>query len=379
MESSAGITPDFAEKGEHASLLAARQRRSRSAAGTLLTRELSPGKFLGFAALVCVSIWAIVWAYIVFFPMAYLDRNYPLAIAKAQLTAACPANDIAVFGDSRTVAAIMPQEMQLRVTNLGYPGASPVEDYFLVQRLLRCPTPPRLVVLAQSAALYVGPHAFWDIFAHIGILNEAELAQVQAEGNRLHDDELYRMPHPTGVPYALLPELFGMKFPPLYFSSLLGGYGFARGHFNQVMLQQIKTASGQTLFGNVQGSDDLSDEAHMADWSVTPLTNEYLLRTLALLRSHHVPVALITMPVNDATCKVMPAQLQIRLAAYLKNITQNDPNVLMANAQITCWPDRDFTDNAHFNQEGAVAYSKVFEIQMRQALNSLSVKAAAND
>lgn len=372
------MSSEFAGSESNASLLAQYQAW-RVANKRIKATELPLGLFLGFSGLVCVAIWAAIWAYIAAFPMAYMDRDYPLSLAKAQLAAECLPGDIAVFGDSRAAAGIMPKTMDMRVTNLAYPGGSPIENYFLVRRLLRCPTPPRLVVLAQSAAMYVGPHAIWNIFAYDGILTPAELSQVKAEGDKLHDDSLYKMPHPSGVPYALLPELYGIRFPPLFFASLLGGYGFARERYNLEALHDIVGASGNVLFGNAPGSDAIADEARMTAWNVTPLINHYLMQTLALLRNHHVPVAIITMPINQATCADLPAVVQARLSRYLDSLTLHDPNVVLVKSTIPCWPDRYYNDKAHFNESGAVAYSKVFEAMIKQALNGPKMKTAEND
>lgn len=377
MEDSVGIRDDFASRQtvRHA----ARRRSLRETAAAISTKELSAKAFLGLSGLVFVTIWALVWVYVVTCPMAYMDRDYPLAVAKAELAAQCLPDDVAVFGDSRAVVGIMPQVMHIRVTNLAAPGATPIENYFLIKRLLRCSTPPRLVVLAQSAAMYDEPHAFWNIYGHIGILSGAQLAQVKADGRRLHDDILQRMPHPSGVPYALLPLLYQIRFPPLYFGNLLGGYGFARERYNQAVVRNVVANSGQLSFGNAPGNSQPAGEAKMTDWKVGPLMNDYMLRTLAMLRRHHVPVAILTMPVNEATCRQMPSVVQSRLTRYLDHIQKTHPDVVMADPTIGCWPDRDYNDNAHFNEAGALAYSKQFQAKISKLLRSEDVSTAADD
>ncbi len=340
---------------------------------------LSPGGFLAVAALVCAALWACIWAYIVCFPMAYLDRDYPLLAAKAQLAAACPTGNIAVFGDSRAIVGVIPAQMDMRVTNLATPGASPIEEYFMVRRLLRCPTPPKLVVIAQSAGMYAGPHAFWSIYAHMGVLKPAELRQVTADAARLQDDFLEAMPHPRGVPYSLLPSLYGVRFPSFYFANLIGGYGFARYHYNRVVLRNIVHDSGHMTFGDAPRNDEIADEGRMENWQVTPVTNDYLRRMLALLASHHVPVAIVTMPMNQATCQHLSPLMQPRLTAYLASIARDNPNVVLADSAIACWPDTDFNDNAHFNLPGAIAYTKQFQATLKQLAASANMRNAVND
>lgn len=375
MKENIATSSDFPTTGSAVSRRHRFRLRDRTRA---VTRELSGGGFLAVACMVCAAIWAVLWTYVLAFPMAYLDRDYPLSIAKAQLAAQCPAQNIAVFGDSRALAGIIPSAMDIRVSNLASPGASPVENYFLVKRLLRCSTLPKLVVLDQSAALYDGPHAFWNVYAYAGTLGTTELSEVVAAGQRIHDDELYQIPHPTGVPYALLPQLYGMRFPPLYFASILSAYGFARERYNRETLNNIIQDSGHLFFGDAPGNDDAADEATETDWKVTPLSNEYLLRTLALLRKHGVPVVIMTMPVNEATCQKMPPIIQARLTRYLNGIERGDSNVVIALSRISCWPDSDFNDNAHFNKAGATAYSKVFAATMHQALAAVDLKVEKN-
>jgi hypothetical protein len=128
---------------------------ARITANVARAPELSHTSFLCATGLIAILLWCAIWAYVAAFPMAYLDRNYPLAQAKRQLAAECLPERVIVFGDSRAVAAIDPKFMSLQVVNLAYPGASPVENYFLVRKALDCGTPPKLVVLDQEAALYV--------------------------------------------------------------------------------------------------------------------------------------------------------------------------------------------------------------------------------
>ena len=96
----------------------------------------------------------------------------------------------------------------------------------------------------------------------------------------------------------------------------------------------------------------------MTDWHVSPLVNLYLTRTLALLAAHHVPVVIITMPINAATCGHLPPVVQARFAAYLGKIAQANPNVELVNSTIPCWPDRFYGDAWHFNLSGTLAYSR---------------------
>ncbi len=333
-------------------------------------RELSFAGFILVAGVVFLVTWGAVWIYIAAFPMAYEDRDYPLAIAKERLIAQCRPNEVAVFGDSKVVAGVLPTAMHVPVENLAFPAATPIETYFLVSRLLRCPETPRLVVIAHSASMYPEDKFFWSLIVSSGLLNTAEIRSVEANARALGDDELEHAERSKSVPFALLPELYPMHFPPLYFGSLMGGYVVARWRYNVRALHEAMASSGRSSFGTADRSDGISDEATMADWHVSPLINLYLNRTLALLAARHVPVLIMTLPINDATCKHLPPALQQRFSAYLTEIAQTNPNVELADATIPCWPDQFYGDDMHFNLSGTLAYSRKLQSVLATLLHN---------
>jgi len=328
-------------------------------------RDLSFGRFILLAGVALFGTVGVVWFYIIAFPMAYSGRDYPLSLAKSDLIAQCRPNEVAIFGDSRVVAGVLPTAMQVPVENLAFPAASPVETYFFVKRLLRCPQPPRLVIIAHSASMYPQDKYFWSVFAGMGLLSTADMRTVEANARALDDDELQHAERPTAIPFSLLPQLYAMRFPPLYFGNLLGGYVAARWRYNERAMHDAITSSGRSSFGTADGSDAVSDEAQMADWRVSPLVNLYLDRTLALLAARHVPVMIMTMPINAATCAHLPPVVQPRLTAYLAQVKQAYPNVEFVDSTIPCWPNRFYGDAWHFNMSGAIAYS----LKLQQVLD----------
>lgn len=332
-------------------------------------RDLSLSGFLFVAFVAFIVTWGAVWLYIVVCPMAYAGRDYPLSIAKANLSAQCRPNEIAVFGDSRAVAGVLPTAMDVNVENLAFPAASPVETYFAVARLLRCPVPPRLVVIAHSASMYPEDKYFWSVFAGIGVLNATDIRAVEANATALGDNELVSAERPKAVPFAILPELYAMRFPPLYFGNVVGGYVAARWRYNERALREATLSSGRSSFGMAEGSDAISDEAKMNDWRVSPLINLYFDRTIKLLALHHVPVVIITMPINAATCARLPPVVQSRFSAYLNGIAKANPNVELVDSTIPCWPNAFYGDAWHFNMSGTLAYSQKLQLLLAGVLN----------
>ncbi len=342
-------------------------------------RELSFARFLLVAGMAFLTTWGAVWVYIALYPMAYEGRDYPVSLAKNILISQCRPNQIVVFGDSRAVAGVLPTAMDVPVENLAFPGASPVETYFLVQRVLRCPEPPRLVVIAHSASMYPEDEFFWSLFASLGVLSTADIHAVEANARALNDDELEHAERPDAVPLEFLPTLYAVHFPPLYFGVLAGGYVAARWRYNSRALHEAVNSSGRSSFGTADGSDAISDEAKMANWQVSPLVNLYLDRTLALLAAYHVPVMIMTMPINTSTCEHLPAVVQPRFSAYLAKIAQANPNVELVDSKIPCWPDRFYGDAWHFNMTGTLAYSRKLQGVLAVLLHENEVASQPQD
>ncbi|MDE2318290.1 MAG: hypothetical protein KGK02_01165 [Rhodospirillales bacterium] len=340
--------------------------------------DLTFARFILLSGLSFVVTWAAIWAYIVTFPMLYQDRDYPLALAKQELLAQCQLNRVVVFGDSKAVAGILPTAMSIPVENLAFPAATPIETYFLVKRLLRCPEAPRLVIIAHSTIMYSRDKFFWSIAANSGILNRRDMQDVVAEARNLNDIELENAERPSSVPYAFLPELYAARFPPLYFANLLGGYVAARWRYNERAYQEAISSYGRSSFGTAASSNGVSDEAQMDNWRPSPLINFYLNRTLGLLASHHVPVVMMTLPINAATCSHLPPTVQARFSVYLKKIAQNNANIVLTDSAIPCWPDRFFGDDMHFNMSGAVTYSHKLQSVIAEILNKRENLTAFN-
>lgn len=333
-------------------------RLRTGARGKVAARELGFGAFVIRFALAFAITCGIIWAYVAAMPMAFENRDYPLLVAKREIAARCIKGVVAVFGDSRAVAGVLPAAMGVPTENLAMSGTSPVETYFMVKRLLRCPTPPRLVIIAHSASSYTGDDNFWQFDAWAGFLGPAQIRQVSEAARRLDDDELRKAKRSQDIPYALLPFLYEIRFPPLYFGSLVNGYVAGRWLYNRHVVRETLASSGHALYGTAPRSDGAAPVGALSDWRASPLINLYLRRTLALLAARKVPALILPMPVNQTTCRRLPHDAGPRFGAYLDRLGEQYPNVIAADPVIGCWPDRYYGDAWHFNKRGAQAFSR---------------------
>jgi hypothetical protein len=341
--------------------------RHRDASETSATSRSARG-FVAWVVISFLASFGLVWIYVWTMPMAFLDRDYPIWIAKRTMLDECRLGAVSVFGDSRTMAAVKPDAMPLPVTNFALSGTSPLETYFAVQRALRCPTPPKLVVIAHGALKFASDSDYWVFSARAGFLDYGEMQSVQAEAARLHDHELEDLRVGDEFGPAERDRLFAVRFPPFYFDSLVNGFLFARWYSNRQSMAQALQTSGHMTFGAASGDSGVAGEGGISEFQPSPLIDLYFDKTLALLAAHHVPVIFLSMPVNQATFDQIPPQLQQKFAAYLQAKENQFPGLRVIGPPIPCWPNRFYGDSWHFNETGATAFSRELGLWLQAEL-----------
>lgn len=332
------------------------------------TRVISPCAFLGWCALAFVTSFGLVWLYVAVMPMAFLDRDYPLWIAKRTMLDECRLGTVAVFGDSRTLAATLPSVMSVSVLNFALSGTSPVETYFAVRRALRCPTPPKLVVIAHGALKFSNDSDYWVFGARTGFLSYGDMREVDGDAAQVHDDHIELLRQQDQLPTILRERLFSLRFPAFYFDSLVNGVVAIRWRHNRNALHDALRSSGHAFFGTALGSSGIAAEGHAQAYQTSPLVDLYFSRTLALLAQRGVPVYFLSMPLNQATYDRTPRELKEQFGSYLLGKQKEFPGLHVVGALLSCWPDRFFGDAWHFNALGASEYSRVLGELLRNAL-----------
>lgn len=293
--------------------------------------------------------------------MAFLSRDYPLWLAKKAMADKCDLGSVAVFGNSRAVAAVVPGIMPLPVSNLAMSSTGPIETYFVVDRALRCKTLPKAVIISHSLGHFGDDRDFWDEAPLLGSLDYAQLREIDAQAQRFKDESVRGLKDREGLPGAIRDWLYTARFPPLYFASLLNGYVGMRWWHNKNALVDATRSGGHALFGQFERSSDLADESKMSTFRLSPLTDYYFNKTLQLLSSRNVPTLFIAMPLNQSTYDKLNSKVHAGFQAYLQAKEDEFHGFHVLGDVISCWPDGFFGDAWHFNERGAEASTANWE------------------
>jgi hypothetical protein len=316
-------------------------------------------RYLAVSGLACVILFAIVWLYMLALPMAFLSRDYPQWLAKRSLLASCDVGSVSIFGDSRALVAIDPMQLPFKASNFAFSGTTPIEGYFTVQRMLRCPKLPKAVVIGFSPGPFMQDVYYWDVSVRSGILNFSNTRQVQKEGESLHDREISVLRQGDELPPLVREALYAARFPSIYFSSLVNSYVFGRYVPNLTAEDKTLASRGHAFMGEASGSDALAGEAYLPNFAASPLIDAYFTHTLSALSNAKIPVVIVSFPVNEATCRSTTPELRAGFTQYLTRRVAAFPDARIVGPLLPCWPDRLFGDATHLNASGAAAYTKL--------------------
>jgi len=301
--------------------------------------------------------FALVWAWIAFAPLAYLDPEYPAWLAKQQMLARCDLGDLLIVGDSRAAVDVIPAALPVPATNLAVGGGSPIEAYVAVARALHCPSPPHRVVVSFDAAHFTEPDLFWERSVRFGFIDRHDLSDLRRISQQLSDPTIYEL-RSNGLSPRLRSALYTLRFPSLYFNSLAKGGVFLRWSRNRQALADAIATRGQYYFGTEQGSNVVSIEGHMRVFAPLPVLDHYFDRMLALLAARGIEVDFVAMPMNDATRQAVRADVREAFAAHLAAYAARYPTFHVIGDAMPHWPDRWFGDGySHLNPDGARKFS----------------------
>jgi hypothetical protein len=325
-------------------------------------------RYLRTLALSAILSFAVVWAWILAMPMAFMDPEYASWRAKEVLLDRCDLGEAIVLGDSRAAADILPERMPFRMTNLAVGGGEAIEAFAALSRVLACPMPPRLVILSLDPGHFVRPDMFWERSVRYGFMSQTDIASLREASSRTGDQSVYAARHAEGLPTRVRDFLYRIHFPPLYFASLAHGVGFLRWFQNQRTFEETLAARGHYYFGTEAGSSSVALDGHLAAFTLRPILDFYFDKLVSELDRRGIETRFIAMPVNQATWnEVRPAVLE-QFAAYLAGYERRYPHFQVVSDPMLCWPDRYFGDMfSHLNPEGAERFSAELAQRLQEA------------
>jgi hypothetical protein len=328
----------------------------------LLGRGSGPKRFLaGFGGGAAIMI-GLVWLWVLTMRLAFLDPEYPAWYAKQILLANCNLGDTLILGDSRAAAAIIPARWRISATNLAVGGGEPIEALAALTRAMRCPRPPKRVILSLDAVHFTEPDLFWERTVRFGFVDADEIASLRDISRATGDMSIYEQRNTIGLPFWLRDEMYRVRFPSLYFSSLLRGGLLLRWPRNRAILKASLASRGQYYFGIAPGSDKIAPDGHLLKFRPLPVLQWYFNHLLEQTEARGVPVLFIAVPMHDDTERQVAPNVRIAFRTWLAGFEKRYPGFRVVGDVMPHWPDVFFGDGfSHLNPKGAIRFSTGLE------------------
>jgi hypothetical protein len=315
--------------------------------------------FLAIFSLTFLAGLMALWIWTSKNQLSFLDMGYAAYLFKSRAIEYYSEPGLAVFGDSLPVDTILPERMGPTVVNLAVSSSSPVEDYFLVERLMRRPARPQAVLLSFSPYHFYCIDGFWNNAVKDGMIGFSDILDMVMEAfrnkiNFLSDQGLGSMDD------RLSGILFSCGFPPGYVPSILASHFNGRLVENEEWLRIFTKTRGQYYIAppDVPGSKDLNSSAKLKDFSVDPVIDLYFRKTLSLLDEEGVPVYFIFSPMNEYSIPAMRLNGSLSgYVDYIEGIARKDERFHILSKMKTIYSWRFFGDSSHLNGTGAELYT----------------------
>ena len=315
-------------------------------------------RYLAAAAASAVAAIGLLWAWTFFVPLAYLDPEYPHWRAKLELLRRCDLGELAILGDFRAAANIIPALLPYKAINLAVGGGKSIEAHAALTRMLACPNPPRRVLISFDAGHFMKPDLFWERSVRFGLVGRAELNELIDASRDLDDWSVWDAHRNDMLPPAWRAALHVPRFPGVVVGNLQKAGGFLRWWNNVALLDAGIAARGHYYFGVEPGSSAVALDARLDRFEPAPVLDRYFDRILALLARHGIAAEFVAMPMNESTARQVRSAVRAGFAAYLAGYAARYPSFKFAGDPMPHWPDRFFGDAfSHLNPEGAALFS----------------------
>jgi hypothetical protein len=300
--------------------------------------------------------------------MAFMDGEYPSWRAKQVMLDRCDPGEAIILGDSRAAADIIPSRLPFRATNLAVGGGEAIEAVAALTRVLACRTRPVLAIVSFDPGHFTHSDLFWDRSVRFGALSAPDIAALRAASRQTGDESVYRTGSAAGLPPIIRDWLYEIRFPPLYFSSLVHGGIVLRWPRNRQTLETTLAERGHYYFGTDPGSDAVAVDGHMDRFDPLPILDHYFDRLLTMLDQNGIETLFIAMPTNEATWRQVNPVMRDQFAAYLAGYERRYKHFRVASEITPHWPDRYFGDRfCHLNPGGAERFSARLAQRLQEA------------
>jgi len=325
---------------------------------------------IGFLGTFIIGFGA-VWIWVASNFIVFMDRGYAMWAAKMQIAHNCTMGRLAILGDSRPMADIIPPLVGAGVVNLAFGGVTAVENYIFAKQILNCSNLPKAVILSLTPVSFKKIGKLVDQAAYNGLLTFSDLEDIRNHTREMNYGP-YDLDFKQDIELRVKEVGYATRFPPYYFSQVKDAFISPHAWENKEVFDYTSKMYGwfwDFMPGNPFGHSH-AEETGWDDFTPFPFSDYYLHQLLALFESKHIPVYFVAMPYNEDSFQIMKPEFIEAYTAYINSVVKQYPGTHILGPLFSSIPWDKCYDSYHLNPQGARMYSE----RLRQLLNSSHVE-----
>ena len=316
-------------------------------------------KSIGFIAkciLAALPLIAIC-AYTLLMPFAYMDSEYPAWKYTADVVRLRGTDEdysTVILGDSRAMAALIPQQFSESTVNLALGGGTYIEMYYFFKDYLKGHDKPDNVIIMFAPFHYSLIDNYTTRTMYFRSLTIGEALEVFRLAGLANADSIYfknvaadDLACRLGLPNKYLPALYNSRI-------------FGRLADNRSAYEGLTLSHGHGYFGTADGCSDLNYETNYTEMrhdGNAELIHEYAVRLLDLLADEDIPVTVLQAPMNRSSYERLDSGYIAEYTGYTDDLFSGYGNIIY-ETDIPCYEDEYFGDSSHLNSLGACKYTQ---------------------
>ena len=304
---------------------------------------------LGLSGIIVVVPVGLVWLYIIYGGMFYLDNEYAYSRWNKE---ACSQNHegavkVIVIGDSVVNAALCPDYLSDSTYNLSLGGVSPAEMYYVLEEYLENNQAPEVCYIGFSDQGYITDQNLYKRILYFHRFSKEQEEAIFADAEAFGEQSILI------EDYENERKKYRLWFPDKYISALMNGGIFMRYSSNMECYKVVNEHKGSWMSQN-ENWDTGADNIDYNSFPVGEMQNYYMEKILDLCAEKGITPRLVMIPVRpNIVCSIEYVEDWYKRAV----LWQEHCPQMTYFYRPEGFEYEDFADDWHMNHNGAEKYS----------------------
>ena len=293
----------------------------------------------------------VVYGLILFLPESrYMDGEYPYWMEqRSHVMSDNDKREILLLGDSRTKMDLLAYELSDDTYNLSLGGGTPIEMYYTVKNYINHHPNPKAIFIAfgpmhyQESECYLSRNEYFHYFDNDTIDDVNRV--IRENGGKDFSNESFA---------------YKNRLPSVYFKQVVKSILKPRTQENQIIYNKAKENKGQMFGANKSVTEVMAPETKYDQFISASYLDYYMRKLIELCIEKDIPIYIEQAPMGNPGYKELVDKGYIDDYQKYMDELESSYNISI-NRNIPIYPENDFQDGSHLNEDGARKFTQKFK------------------